>query len=111
VDVTVATPNRTSAVSAHARFSFGPPTITSLAPAAGPVSGATSVTVSGTGFEPGTGTTTFKFGSTVATGVECSTNTSCNVVAPGRPAGAVDVRATVNHQSNPESPADQFTYG
>ena len=54
VDVTVTTPDGTSAVSAADQFTYGSaPTATSLAPGIGPTGGGTRVTVSGTGFVAG----------------------------------------------------------
>ena len=62
VDVTVTTPGGTSAISAADKFTYlAIPTVTGITPAAGPVAGGTTVTVTGTGF---TGATVVKFGST-----------------------------------------------
>jgi hypothetical protein len=69
------------------------------------------VTVTGTGFAPGVGTTTFKFGSALATGVECSAYTKCVATSPKHAAGVVEVKANVNKVASPKDPpADQFTY-
>jgi phospholipase C len=109
-NVTVTTPNGTSAVSLADRFRFGPPTITSVQPSSGPPAGGTSVTVTGSGFALGAGTTTFRFATSLATNAECQTISSCTVTAPAHKAGAVDVKAVVSGQSSPKSAADQFTY-
>ncbi len=49
-DVTVTTPGGTSRVSEADVYVFGPPTVTGVAPDAGPVDGGTAVTVDGSGF-------------------------------------------------------------
>jgi phospholipase C len=110
-DVTVTTPNGTSPLSANDRFKFGPPTVTGVSPNTGSTSGAVSVTVTGSGFGLAPGSTILRFGSTLATGVECTALTSCTAVAPAHKAGTVDVRATVDAQSSAKAPpVDQFTY-
>jgi phospholipase C len=109
-DVTVTTPNGTSAISLYDRFKFGPPTVTSVSPGSGPVSGGATVTVTGTGFGLGAAATTFRFGTTIATSVECSAITACTAVAPAHVAASVNVKASVGGQTSPNVPADQFTY-
>jgi alpha-tubulin suppressor-like RCC1 family protein len=108
VDVTVTTPIGTSAISSLDHFKFGPPTVTKLTPNSGSISGGTTVT--GTGFGLGTEATLFKFGTTEATTVNCTSNTSCTVTAPSHVAGIVDVKATVSGQISPKALSDQFTY-
>jgi IPT/TIG domain len=77
----------------------------------GSTAGGTKVTVSGTGFGPGMGATRFKFGSTVATQVECLSATKCIVIAPSHKARTVQIRATVSGMTSPKEPsADDFTY-
>jgi large repetitive protein len=49
-DVTVTTPGGTSQVSPADVYVFGPPSVTSVGPDAGPVGGGTTVTVDGSGF-------------------------------------------------------------
>jgi hypothetical protein len=49
-DVTVTTPGGRSQLTASDVYVFGPPTVTSVAPDAGPVGGGTAVTVGGSGF-------------------------------------------------------------
>ncbi len=49
VDVTVVTPNGTTAVTPNDQFAYGP-TVTGLSPTSGPVTGGNTVTVTGTGF-------------------------------------------------------------
>jgi alpha-tubulin suppressor-like RCC1 family protein len=110
VDVTVTTPIGTSAISSLDHFKFGPPTVTKLTPNSGSITGGTTVTVTGTGFGLGTEATLFKFGTTEATTVNCTSNTSCTVTAPSHVAGIVDVKATVTGQISPKALSDQFTY-
>jgi phospholipase C len=111
VDVSVTTPGGTSPVSSADVYRFTP-VVTSVSPSSGPVGGATKVTVAGEGFATGTSATSFMFGSTKASGVACSSTTSCTVVAPAHEAATVDVKATVNKVSSPRNfPADAFTYG
>ncbi|HEX4188191.1 MAG TPA: IPT/TIG domain-containing protein [Solirubrobacteraceae bacterium] len=110
VDVTIASPGGTSPLTSADHFKFAPPTITSVSPNSGPAAGGTSVSVTGTGFAPGTTGTSFRFALTPATSVNCSSQTQCSVVAPARKAGLVDVHATVNKLVTPKVAADQFTY-
>jgi hypothetical protein len=108
VDVTVTTPEGTSAISSLDRFKFAP-TITNVNPSAG--RGGTMVTVTGAGFATGTSKTTFRFGKALGAVVNCGSSTTCTVVAPALAAGTVDVKVTVNKvTSTLSAPADQFTY-
>jgi alpha-tubulin suppressor-like RCC1 family protein len=110
VDVTVTTPVGTTAISTKDRFKFLP-TVTGLTPNSGSSIGGTSITVTGTGFAPGTSATKFKFGGTAGKSVNCTSSTTCTVVAPAHALGTVDVKATVNSVSSVKNaPADQFTY-
>ena len=111
VDVTVTTPAGTSAISSADHYKFTNPTIAQLSPTSGPAAGGTSVTVTGSGFALGAGATKFKFGGVLASGVECSSHTSCRAVSPAHKAGTIEVKATVNALgSAKDPPADQFTY-
>jgi phospholipase C len=111
VEVSVSTPGGTTATSSASAFKYVP-TVTAVRPTGGPVSGATSVEVSGSGFLPGSTGTRFTFGTAKAGGVSCSSTTTCTMTAPAHEAGAVDVKATVNSITSPKnSPADVFTYG
>jgi hypothetical protein len=110
-NVTVTTPGGTSAISKQDEFSYAP-AVEALAPDSGTTSGGTTVTVTGAGFAPGDGTTTFKFGSKDATAVECSSTTSCTLLTPAaKKAGTVAVIAEVGKlKSASDPPADDFTY-
>src|SRR5208337_3347918 len=108
VDVTVTTPGGTSATSPVDQFTYDPiPTVTGITPAAGPVAGGTSVTVTGTGF---TGTTAVMFGTTAATSYVVNSATSITAVSPAGSAGTVDVTVTTPGGTSATSPADEFTY-
>jgi IPT/TIG domain-containing protein len=111
-DVTVVSAGGQSEASSKLTFEFERPTVTSLAPSSGPLAGGTAVTVTGTGFALGSGTV-FKFGSLLATSVDCTSVTQCTVVAPaGRKSGVVDVLASVGKSKSKKSPpGDVFTYG
>jgi phospholipase C len=109
VQVSVATPGGASAGSSDNRFRFGP-TITGLTPKAGSRAGGSSVSVRGTGFGLGTRATSFRFGSSRAASVECSSTTTCTVITPAHEAGTVDVKAIVKQVEARKTPADQFTF-
>jgi alpha-tubulin suppressor-like RCC1 family protein len=110
VDVTVTTPGGISATSTKDSFKFLP-TVAGVSPSSGSKAGGTSVTITGTGFALGKTATVFKFGTTKATSVNCTSSTTCTVVSPAHAVGTVDVKATVNKVSSAKSaPADQFTY-
>ncbi len=81
------------------------PTLTAVSPDAGPVTGGTSVTLTGTGL---TGTTSVTFGGVAATDVVVVDASTVTAVAPGHVAGLVDVAlATVGGSA---TLADAFTY-
>jgi hypothetical protein len=108
VDVTVASSGGTSALSTADRFKYTP-SVTSVTPSSGSTAGATSVTVTGSGFALGSATI-FKFGSPKATAVNCSSSTTCTMLTPAHAAATVNVKATVNAIASPKSSGDAFTY-
>lgn len=111
VDVQVTAEFGTSATSSKDHFKYEGPTVTGVAPASGPRLGGTMVTVSGTGFVPGEGGTTFKFGSGQAAFVECVSTTECTMIAPpGAHKGVVDVRAKSNKKNSKKVLADHYSY-
>jgi hypothetical protein len=112
VEVTVTTPNGESGISRSDSYNFEHPTVTAVSPGAGPRTGATAVTVSGSGFALGAELTRFKFGKGFATSVACASTTSCTMLTPAAvKAGAIDVIAKVGTRSSPPSPpADRFAY-
>ncbi len=112
VDVSVTTASGTSTSSSHDLFKYEAPTLGSVSPSIGPAAGGTSVTVTGSGFAIGAGTTVFEFGKALATSVECSSTSSCTLITPAasKP-GALDVVALVGKLKSKKSPpADQYTY-
>ncbi len=84
------------------------PTVTGLAPTAGPASGGTSVTITGTDF---TGATAVTFGGTAATGVSVNpAGTQITVNSPAHAAGTVQVQVTTPGGPSENTSADDFTY-
>jgi hypothetical protein len=111
VDVTVSSPSGTSETSPKDLFTYGAPTVTGVSPASGTRAGGTTITVTGSGFASGGGTS-FKLGNLEAASSSCSSSTTCTVVTPSsRKATSVDVRATVDKlTSSTNAPADRFSY-
>ncbi len=85
------------------------PSVAALAPASGPSSGGTVVTITGTGFSTTPGATTVMFGATPATNVSCTSITQCQATSPAGTA-VVSVRVTVSGQTSADTAADDFTY-
>jgi len=111
VDISVSTPNGTSAITLHDVFKYESPVISALTPNTGSPEGGTSVTVTGSGFAPGVGTTVFKFRTALATSVVCESTTSCVLVTPPGKAGAFEVKAVVGEFKGKKNPAgDTYTY-
>nr|WP_247602050.1 IPT/TIG domain-containing protein [Cellulomonas denverensis] len=81
------------------------PTLDALDPAQGPVSGGTTVTLTGTGLERATGVT---FAGTAATGLTVTGPGAITVATPALPAGTVDV--LVELPGADAALADAFTY-
>jgi hypothetical protein len=112
VDVTVTTPAGTSATSAASKYSYGVPTVTSLAPNNGVVAGGNTVVVTGTGFTGLTGAAAVKFGLVNATSYVVDSPTQITAVAPAGTAGAtVDVTVTTPAGTSAVSAASKYTYG
>ncbi|MGH7019824.1 MAG: IPT/TIG domain-containing protein [Brevundimonas sp.] len=107
VDVRVTTAGGTSATSVADQFTYvGAPTVTSISPTAGPATGGTTVTLTGTNF---TGATSVAFGATAATGFTVNSATQITATAPAG-TGTVDIRVTTAGGTSATSVADQFTY-
>ncbi len=84
------------------------PTVTSVSPSSGPAAGATTVTVTGTGF---TGATAVDFGATPAASFTVNSDTSITATSPAATgAGPVDVAVTTPAGTSTTSSADQFSY-
>ena len=110
VDVTVVTPSGTSAIAPPAdQYTYeSTPTVTGVTPVAGPLGGATAVTITGTNF---TGATAVAFGANSTTTYSVVSPTSITVTAPAGAAGAVDVTVTTGTGTSAvNQPADQYTY-
>jgi IPT/TIG domain len=83
------------------------PAITGISPISGPVSGGTSVTITGTDF---TGLSAVEFGSTPASSFTLDSPTEVTATAPAQGAGTVDITVTTPGGSSAPVPADQYTY-
>jgi hypothetical protein len=114
VDITVTTAGGTSATSAADQFTYIPaPTVTSISPAIGPISGGTQVTITGTNF---TGVPVVKFGASNAISISLISATQIKVTCPmgSGPGtggtGVVDITVTTPGGTSATSAADQFTF-
>ena len=84
------------------------PAIASIAPEFGPVTGGTTVTITGTNL---TAASAVKFGSTTATGFTVDSETQITAVAPpSTKVGPVDVTVTTLAGTSPTVKSDRFTY-
>ncbi|MEU0071527.1 IPT/TIG domain-containing protein [Streptomyces sp. NPDC006332] len=84
------------------------PSLTHLTPTQGPVSGGTTVTLTGTGF---TGATTVTLGGVPATSFTVNSATQITAVTPPHTGGAAAVTVTTpGGTSNPDSPSAYFFY-
>jgi IPT/TIG domain len=85
----------------------GAPTVKSIDVSAGPISGATTVTIGGCGF---TGTTGVKFGTSAATSYNFVSDTQVTAVSPAHATGTVDITVTTPLGTSAITAADQFRY-
>jgi cysteine-rich repeat protein len=108
VDITVTTAGGTSATSPSDQFTFvAVPTVSSVSPASGPVSGGTLVTITGTSF---IAVASVSFGDTPA-GFTVNDPSSITAVSPAAEAtDTVDVTVVTVGGTSPTTAADQFTY-
>jgi hypothetical protein len=107
VQVQVTTSFGPSALTSADRYTYGTlPVITSVAPAAGLVTGGQTVTVTGTGFTAGM-TATIDGTSVTPSGVSA---TSFTFTTPAEAAGTVQVQGTTLIGASALSPADAYTY-
>ncbi|MBV9044213.1 MAG: IPT/TIG domain-containing protein, partial [Alphaproteobacteria bacterium] len=90
VDITLFSPQGTSATSAADQFTFitPAPTVTAVSPSSGTTAGGTSVTITGTNFASASAV---KFGTTAATTFTVNSATQITVTAPAGAAGTVDI--------------------
>ncbi len=86
VDVTVIAPSGTG--TGMGVYTYGPPTVTDVSPAGGPIAGGTAVTITGTGF---LGATSVLFEGTAAISFTIVNNTTITATAPAHAFGPVDV--------------------
>jgi len=84
-----------------------PPRVTAVSVTAGPASGGTMVTITGTGF---TGATAVSFGATPAASFTVSADTSITAVSPMASAGTIDITVSSGGGTSATSSADQFTF-
>ena len=107
VDIRVVTPGGTSAVSSADQFTYpAAPALAGVSPAAGPLAGGTTVTITGTGL---TGATRVDFGTTPATHIIIDSATQITATSPAG-SGAVDVTVVTPRGTSAVSPADRFLY-
>jgi hypothetical protein len=106
VDVTVTTPGGTS--NALAFTYIAAPSVTGLSPTQGPVSGGTTVTLTGTDFS---GATAVEFGGVAAASFTVDSSTQITAVTPAHVAGPAAVTVTAPAGvSNPENPNAFFFF-
>lgn len=84
------------------------PVVTAISPASGPLSGGTTVTITGSNF---TGATAVSFGRTPASSFTVNSDTSITAVSPAAAGvGPVDVTVTTPDGTSATSAADRFSY-
>ena len=83
------------------------PSISSMSPAGGPLTGGQRVTVTGSGFQAGMSVT---IGGTTVTPTVVSA-TSFTFITPAEPAGSVQVQVTTSFGPSALTSADRYTYG
>ncbi|MBV9485858.1 MAG: IPT/TIG domain-containing protein, partial [Frankiaceae bacterium] len=113
VHVTVSTPDGTSATSSADQFTYVPaPMVTSVVPNSGPVTGKTTIVITGRAFTGATAVSlTVPGNSTPVASFTVDSDTQITAVTPATGApGAVDVRVTTPSGTSPQSASDVFTY-
>ena len=105
VDVTVTTPNGTSASTPADQFTYdaGAPTVSAVEPRSGAFEGGNFVTITGTGFN---GATAVRFGATNAESFTVASENKITAIAPTG-SGSVDVTVTTAHGTSVVGEADQ----
>ncbi|HEX3476729.1 MAG TPA: IPT/TIG domain-containing protein [Kofleriaceae bacterium] len=96
--------NSDGAGPASTTYTYLPSGTLSITPNHGPMQGSTLVTLQGDGLAAGI----VKFGGVVATGVQCSSSTTCTAYAPPHDPGAVDVSLTIGGVT--ELSQNRFTF-
>lgn len=110
-DVIVTHADGPSANTAADNFNYvaaSAPTVTSVSPTGGPITGGTPVNITGTGF---TGATAVTFGGTAATAFVVQNDSQIAATAPAHVAGTVQVQVTTPAGVSPNTAADNYTYG
>jgi hypothetical protein len=109
VNVRVTTGAGTSPATTANQFTYigNIPVITGVSPNTGPVSGGTTVTITGSNF---VGVTAVTFGAVAATSYIVDSATQIRAVSPSQGAGTVDIRVTNGAGTSAITAADQFTY-
>jgi hypothetical protein len=108
VDITVVTAGGTSATSAADQFTYNNgPTVTAVSPNSGPITGNTSVMITGTNF---TGATAVDFGHTAAVSFTVNGPTSITATSPAG-TGTVNITVTTAIGTSATNATDQFSYG
>jgi hypothetical protein len=85
------------------------PTVTGVSPIGGPITGGTTVTITGTQFN-NTGLVVH-FGATLGTSVMIVSDNQITIVAPAHAAGQVDVTVTTTAGTSATNANDKFTFG
>lgn len=106
VGITVTDPSSQSASLPSAFTYTSGPSVSSISPNSGPVTGGTTVTILGSGFQSGA---TVAFGGVAATSVNYVSSTEIQAVTPSTAAGTVAV-AVANLNSQRGSLASAFTF-
>lgn len=107
VDVTVTSPGGTSVTSVADRYTYvAPPTVSAVSPAGGPLTGGTSVVITGTNLS---NASVVLFGGTAGS-ITANGPTSITATSPAAGAGTVDVRVVTVGGTSAIGTADQFTY-
>jgi len=107
VNVTVTTGGGTSANSSVNKFKYNAiPTVSTISPSSGPVTGGTIVTINGSSLGSPTSVT---FGSTAGLIID-QNSTQINVTAPAHAAGIVDIRVITAGGTSAIVTSDKYTY-
>lgn len=106
VSITVAGSNSQSASLPSAFTYTSGPSVSSVSPSSGPVSGGTTVTILGSGFQTGE---SVAFGGVTATSVQFISSTEIKAVTPASPAGTVSVSVSIS-ASQTATLASAFTF-
>jgi PKD repeat protein len=117
VNIAVTTPVGTSSSSSSSQFTYSAtassPTITSISPNSGPMNGGTSVTIYGSGFSNGAGSSNVNyvmFGGTQATSNTFISDSEIIATSPAGSAGTVNIAVTTPVGISSSTSGSQFTY-